>query len=40
VQLESPEPLTTWADGEPVGPVPVRCTVVPGALTVLGTGRR
>ncbi len=32
--------LTTWADGEPVGPLPQRCTVVPGALTVLGTGRR
>jgi diacylglycerol kinase (ATP) len=40
VQLDSTEPLTTWADGEPVGPVPVRSTVVPGALTVLGAGRR
>ncbi|SCX54839.1 diacylglycerol kinase [Klenkia marina] len=40
VLLDSPEPLTTWADGEPVGPVPVRSVVVPGALTVLGAGRR
>lgn len=32
--------LTTWADGEPVGPLPQRCTVVPAALTVLGAGRR
>lgn len=32
--------LTTWADGEQVGPLPQRCVVVPGALTVLGTGRR
>jgi len=40
VQLASTEPLTTWADGEPVGPVPVRSTVVPAALTVLGAGRR
>lgn len=34
------EGLTTWADGEPVGPLPQRSTVEPGALTVLGTGRR
>ncbi|SDH05052.1 diacylglycerol kinase [Klenkia brasiliensis] len=32
--------LSTWADGEPVGPLPQRCTVVPAALTVLGAGRR
>lgn len=34
------EGLTTWADGEPVGPLPQRCAVVPGALVVLGAGRR
>ncbi|SDO05387.1 diacylglycerol kinase [Klenkia soli] len=40
VLVESTEALTTWADGEPVGPLPQRCTVVPGALSVLGAGRR
>ncbi|MCO7218962.1 sphingosine kinase [Klenkia sp. PcliD-1-E] len=34
------EDLTTWADGEPVGPLPQRCTLVPAALAVLGAGRR
>ncbi|KQS54647.1 sphingosine kinase [Geodermatophilus sp. Leaf369] len=34
------EGLTAWADGEPVGPLPARTVVVPGALVVVGTGRR
>ncbi len=32
--------LTTWADGEPVGGLPAETVVVPGALRVLGIGRR
>lgn len=34
------EGLTCWADGEPVGPLPARSVVVPGALVVVGAGRR
>lgn len=33
VRLESPD-LTAYADGEPLGPLPVDVTVEPGALTV------
>lgn len=40
VLLESAEPSTTWADGEQIGPLPVRSVVVPAALTVVGAGRR
>ncbi|MEI4271286.1 diacylglycerol kinase family protein [Klenkia sp. LSe6-5] len=40
VRLDSAEPLTTWADGELVGPVPVRAAVVPASLVVLGGARR
>ena len=32
--------VTTWADGEPVAPLPVTAECVPGAVHVLGTGRR
>jgi diacylglycerol kinase (ATP) len=28
--------LTTWADGEPVGPLPVTAECVPGALRIAG----
>ena len=31
--------LTTYADGEPVAPLPAVAECVPGALTVVGTGR-
>ena len=31
--------LTTWADGDPVCPLPAVSVCVPGALTVTGTGR-
>jgi diacylglycerol kinase (ATP) len=31
--------VTTWADGEPVAPLPVVMECVPGALTVVGTLR-
>jgi len=34
------EGVTTWADGEPVAPLPVTAECVPGAVHVLGTGRR
>ncbi|MFE0025598.1 diacylglycerol kinase [Amycolatopsis sp. NPDC059021] len=34
VRLESPG-ITTYADGEPVAPLPVEVSVLPGALTVL-----
>jgi len=34
------EGLGARADGEPVGPLPARTVVVPGALVVVGTGRR
>ncbi|MGY1623033.1 diacylglycerol kinase family protein [Geodermatophilus sp. SYSU D00965] len=34
------EGLTTYADGEPVAPLPAVSTCVPGALRVLGSGRR
>ncbi|MCW2584332.1 MAG: Diacylglycerol kinase [Klenkia sp.] len=34
------EGLTAWADGERLGPLPARSVVVPGALVVVGTGRR
>ncbi|MGY1592379.1 diacylglycerol/lipid kinase family protein [Geodermatophilus sp. SYSU D00708] len=33
------EGLTTYADGEPVAPLPAVSTCVPGALTVVGTDR-
>jgi len=32
--------VTTWADGEPVAPLPVTAECVPGAVHVLGAGRR
>ena len=38
VELSSPG-LTTYADGEPVAPLPAVAECVPGALTVVGTGR-
>jgi diacylglycerol kinase (ATP) len=33
------EGLRTHADGEPVAPLPAACVCVPGALSVVGTGR-
>jgi diacylglycerol kinase (ATP) len=39
VELSSPG-VTTYADGEPVAPLPAVADCVPGALTVLGTGPR
>ncbi len=36
VELASPG-VTTWADGEPVAPLPALAQCVPGALTVVGT---
>jgi diacylglycerol kinase (ATP) len=39
VELSSPG-VTTWADGEPVAPLPVVAECVPGALHVVGTARR
>jgi diacylglycerol kinase (ATP) len=38
VELSSPG-VTTYADGEPVAPLPAVAECVPGALTVVGTGR-
>lgn len=38
VELASPG-VTTYADGEPVAPLPVVVECVPGALTVVGTAR-
>jgi diacylglycerol kinase (ATP) len=38
VELSSPG-VTTYADGEPVVPLPAVAECVPGALTVAGTGR-
>jgi diacylglycerol kinase (ATP) len=38
VELSSPG-VTTYADGEPVAPLPAVAECVPGALSVLGTGR-
>lgn len=38
VELRSPG-VTTYADGEPVAPLPVVCEAVPGALRVVGTDR-
>ena len=38
VELASPG-VTTYADGEPVAPLPAVAECVPGALTVVGTGR-
>lgn len=35
VELSADRPLTLWADGEPVGPLPCRVSVRPGALRVL-----
>jgi diacylglycerol kinase (ATP) len=32
--------VTTYADGEPVAPLPATVECVPGALTVVGTGPR
>ena len=34
------EGLTAYADGEPVAPLPAASVCVPGALTVVGAGRR
>jgi diacylglycerol kinase (ATP) len=39
VQL-SCDGVTTWADGEPVAPLPVTAECVPDAVQVLGAGRR
>ncbi len=36
VRIEGP-PRTVYADGEPLGELPVTCSVVPGALRVLGS---
>ena len=36
VRIEGP-PRTVYADGEPVGVLPLTCSVVPGALRVLGS---
>lgn len=38
VELSSPG-VTTYADGEPVAPLPAVAECVPGALTLVGTGR-
>jgi diacylglycerol kinase (ATP) len=38
IELDSPG-VTTYADGELVAPLPVTAECVPGALTVVGTGR-
>jgi diacylglycerol kinase (ATP) len=38
VELSSPG-VTTYADGEPVAPLPAVAECVPGALTVIGSGR-
>ena len=38
VELSSPS-VTTYADGEPVAPLPAVAECVPGALTVVGCGR-
>jgi diacylglycerol kinase (ATP) len=38
VELASPG-VTTYADGEPVAPLPAVAECVPGALRILGTGR-
>ena len=38
VELSSPG-VTTYADGEPVAPLPAVAECIPGALTVVGTGR-
>jgi diacylglycerol kinase (ATP) len=38
VELSSPG-VTTYADGEPVAPLPAVAECVPGALTVIGTSR-
>jgi YegS/Rv2252/BmrU family lipid kinase len=39
VELSSPG-VTTYADGEPVAPLPAVAECVPGALRVVGSGRR
>jgi diacylglycerol kinase (ATP) len=39
VRLDAPE-VTAYADGEPLAPLPLVLTCVPGALTVLAPGRR
>jgi diacylglycerol kinase (ATP) len=38
VELSSPG-VTTYADGEPIAPLPAAAECVPGALRVVGTGR-
>jgi YegS/Rv2252/BmrU family lipid kinase len=38
VELSSPG-VTTWADGEPVAPLPAVAECMPGALRIVGTGR-
>jgi diacylglycerol kinase (ATP) len=35
----SAEGVSTWADGEPVAPLPAVAECVPAALTVVGSGR-
>ncbi len=34
-RVEADRPLTVWADGEPVGPLPMTVRAVPAALEVL-----
>jgi diacylglycerol kinase (ATP) len=36
VRLEGPAAATAYADGEPMGPLPLTSTVMPGALRVIG----
>jgi diacylglycerol kinase (ATP) len=38
VQLSSPG-VITYADGEPVAPLPAVAECIPGALSLLGAGR-
>jgi diacylglycerol kinase (ATP) len=38
VELSAPD-LVTYADGEPVAPLPAVAECVPGALRIVGTGR-
>ena len=34
-RVEADRPLVVWADGEPVGPLPMTLRALPGALEVL-----
>jgi diacylglycerol kinase (ATP) len=36
IRLDGPANATAYADGEPMGPLPLTSTVVPGALRVIG----